>query len=266
MKLESTAKRLLLAGGLAALCHAAAGSAMAADMNVPVYKAPPAPIAYNWTGCHVGIQGGGAWGTSRHTQDDFREVAGFGLPLTNNFNVTGAVIGGTLGCDYQVNNWVIGAENDLSWTNKKGSGNLIPPFTPAANTAETNEKWLDTLRLRVGVAWDRWFVYGTGGAAFSQIGVNICSPLAVTCGSGSHTVTGWTAGAGVEYAFWNNWSVKIAYLYVDLGTSFFPEFQSRAVAGGNSFYLARDVKLTNNIVRAGVNYKFGWFAPAMAKY
>jgi outer membrane immunogenic protein len=263
MHLETITKRLLV-GGLAALCHTAAGGAMAADMNVPVYKAPPAPIAYNWTGCHVGIQGGGAWGTSRHTQNDFR-VGGFGLPLTDNFTVSGAEIGGTVGCDYQFNNLIIGIENDFSWTNKKGSGNLIPPFTPTANTFETNEKWLDTQRARVGVALDRWVVYGTGGAAFAQVGVNLCSPLSIGCESSSHSVTGWTAGAGVEYAFWSNCSVKLEYLYVDLGTSFFPELESRLAAGGNGATIARDVKLTNNIVRAGLNYKFDWFAPA-AKY
>ena len=183
-------KRSLLACGLAALSHVAAGSAMAADLEAPVYKAPPVPMAYNWSGCHVGIQGGGAWGTSKHTHHDSNPgvVGGFGLPLTNNFDVTGAVFGGTLGCDYQVNNWVIGVENDLSWTNMKGSSHLIPPFTPAANTFETNEKWLDTLP---STPWHRvgspWFLYGTGGVAFSRIGIHLCSPLAVTCGSASHT-------------------------------------------------------------------------------
>jgi outer membrane immunogenic protein len=256
-------KRSLLACGLAALSHVAAGSAAAADLEAPTYKAAPVPVAYNWSGCHVGIQGGGVWGTSKHTHHDSNPAVagGFGLPLTNNFDVTGAIFGGTLGCDYQFNNnWVIGIENDLSWSNMKGSSHLIPPFTPAANTSETNEKWLDTLRLRLGVAWDRWFLYGTGGVAFSEVGIRLCSPLAITCGTASHTVTGWTAGAGIEYAFWNNWSVKLEYLYVDLGTTFFPEIHEQ-----NGSFIARDVKLTSNIVRAGLNYKFDWFAPVAAR-
>jgi outer membrane immunogenic protein len=132
----------------------------------------------------------------------------------------------------------------------KGSANLIPPFL-TANTAETSEKWLDTLRLRAGVAWDRWFLCGTGGVAFSQVGVTICSPVAVACGSGSQRVTGWTAGAGSEFAFWNNWSVKLEYLYVNLGTTSFPEFQEP-----NGYYVARKVTLINNVVHAGLNYKF----------
>jgi outer membrane immunogenic protein len=229
----------------------------AADLKAPAYKAPPVPAAaQSWTGCHVGIEGGGAWGNSQHIQDDTQSPGGFGLPLTNDFGVTGALFGGTVGCDYQVNSWAIGLENDISWTNLKGSGNLIPPFTPATNVFETNEHWLDTLRLRIGLTWDRWFLYGTGGAAFSEVGINLCSPLAVACGSSSRTVTGWTAGVGAEYAFWRNWSAKVEYLHVDLGNPFFPEIQVT-----NGFYLARDVKLTNDIVRAGVNYKLDWFAP-----
>jgi len=227
---------------------------MAADLG-PITKAPPAPVAYSWTGCHAGAVAGGAWGSSQHIEDDTRRPAAFGLPLSNNFDVTGAVLGGTFGCDYQASGWVIGVENDISWTSVRGSGNLIPPLMPSANVFETKEKWLDTLRLRVGFTWDRWFLYGTGGAAFSDVGINLCSPRAVACGSSSQTVTGWTAGVGAEYAFWTNWSAKVEYLHVDLGTTFFP-----AIAEGSGSYLARDVKLTNEIVRVGVNYKFDWFA------
>jgi outer membrane immunogenic protein len=242
----------LVAAAAAVFPHISA----AADLKAPVYKAPPAPpapIAYSWTGCHAGIVGGGAWGSSQQISDDPR--VSVGLPLTNNFDVSGALVGGTLGCDYQVNRWAIGIENDISWTSLRGSGNLIPPLTPAANLFETNERWLDTLRVRLGYAWDRWFLYGTGGAAFSEVGVNLCSPLALSCGSSSKTVTGWTAGLGAEYAFANNWSAKIEYLHVDLGSTFFPEIVLQ-----NGFYGARDVKLTNEIVRAGVNYKFDWLA------
>jgi outer membrane immunogenic protein len=231
----------------------------AGDLDVPAPRAPLAPIAYTWSGCHVGVQGGGAWGTSKDTQDDPR-FRGFGFPMTDDFRLSGAEIGGTLGCDYQINNWVIGVENDISWTNKKGSAHLSPPFVPAADTAETNEKWLDTLRARLGLASDRWFMYGTAGVAFAHVGINLCSPFDVGCSSGSQTVRGWTAGAGVEYAFWSRWSVRLEYLYVNLGTSLFPELPAQRIGGGTVFFVARDVQLTNNIVRAGLDYKFDWFS------
>src|SRR5262249_61175048 len=81
--------------GLAMLWQAAAGSAMAADLT---YKAPPAPVAYNWTGCHVGFEAGGAWGSSQHIQDDTRPARGFGLPPSNPFDGSGALIRGPPRC------------------------------------------------------------------------------------------------------------------------------------------------------------------------
>jgi opacity protein-like surface antigen len=134
-----------------------------------------------------------------------------------------------------------------------GTTHLIPPFTPPTNILQTKEKWLDTLRLRAGYTSDRWFLYATGGAAFADVGINLCSPEAVACGSSSKTVTGWTAGVGAEYAFRKNWSAKLEYLHVDLGTTFFPE-----IVEPNGVYISRDVKLTHEIVRGGVNYKFDW--------
>jgi outer membrane immunogenic protein len=254
-KIVSASFAMMLAGVL---------SAKAADLKPRLLKAPPAPIGYSWTGCHIGIEGGGAWGTSRHTQADPARP-NFGLPLTDNFNVTGAMLGGTAGCDFQFSQWVLGAEGDLSWTNKKGSSHLIPPFNPAANTFETSEKWLDTLRARFGVAWDRWLLFGTGGLAIANETVDLCSPLALSCGSASQNVYGWTLGAGVEYAFSSNWSLKLEYLYVDLGKSHFPEILAPAVAGGLGFFQGRDVTLTNQIVRVGLNHKLDWFGHLMVK-
>jgi opacity protein-like surface antigen len=33
----------------------------------------------------------------------------------------------------------------------------------------------------------------------------------------AETLSGWTIGAGVEWAFYRNWSAKIEYLYTDVG-------------------------------------------------
>lgn len=241
------------APAVAALCVIVPCTAFAADLG-PITKAPPAPVAYRWSGCHAGIEGGGAWGSSQHIHEDPAQPVGFGLPLTNEFGVSGALVGVTLGCDYQVNRWVIGLENDISWTNLKGSANLIPPLLPPSNLFETSQKWLDTQRVRVGYAFDRWLVYGTGGVAFTEVRIDLTSFLFGTHGSSSQTVLGWTAGVGAEYAFWQNWSAKVEYLHADFGRTFFAEIP---VAGGA--FLARDVKLTNDIVRAGVNARFDWF-------
>ena len=113
-------------------------------------------------------------------------------------------------------------------------------------------------------AWDRVFLYGTGGAAFTDEQLVLCDPIAAGCVSPSKTVTGWVAGVGAEYAFWDNWSVKLEYLQAD---QYYPRATTPApFLNGSTFFAARNVTLTDDIVRVGANYKFGWGAPVVAKY
>src|SRR5450432_2415608 len=144
----------------AAVLGSGVGLGHAADLRMPV-KAPLAAVpVFSWTGCYVGVEGGGNWGRSQHTQDDpFVAAAAtvFGLNQTNGINLSGGIAGGTIGCNYQAGNFVFGLEDDFSWTNKRGTANLIPPFV-IADTATTSESWLGTFRGRAGYAWDRWFI------------------------------------------------------------------------------------------------------------
>jgi len=247
--------RLLIAS-LAALCAiAVARSASAADLPLPV-KAPPLPPAYSWSGFYLGIEGGGAWGRTQYTAADPGFPAFLGLPITNPFNVSGGLLGGTVGYNWQFSNWIVGAEGDLSWVSKSGTNNDILPFTPAW-TNTTKEMWLGTGRLRLGFTpADRWLVYATGG--FAVAGVEATVDAAATgAGIFSQTQTrwGWTVGGGVEAAINRNWSLKAEYLYVDLqnGTYFSPDI----VSAGQTI-ITRTVTLNNNILRAGINYKFDW--------
>jgi outer membrane immunogenic protein len=234
-------------------------SAFAADLPPAprVYAPPPAvvPPIFSWTGCYLGIEGGGSWGQSQHTAVG---PANAGLPINNSFNVDGGLFGGTVGCNYQISNVVAGIENDFSWTNASGTTNDIPPFNPAARST-TKETWLDTLRGRLGFAWDRFFFYGTGGAAFANEGVNVCGISG--CVSDSQTRTGWVAGVGGEWAAWTmpggTLTLKVEYLHADLGTGRFIN-PSVAFPGGGTI-VTRDVRLTDDIFRGGINWKFnGW--------
>ncbi len=227
-----------------------ATAASAADLGgkAPVYKSP---VMFSWTGCYVGVEGGAAWGRSKDTDADPANV-NFGLPINNGFDVSGGLVGGTVGCNYQLNNWVFGVENDISWTDVKGSAfDISPPFQNGA-TSQTSEKWLDTLRGRIGFAWDRALFYGTAGGAFASTTVQVCG--VITCVSDSQTRTGWVAGAGVEYAARDHVTLKLEYLHADFGTGTYIN-PSVVTAPGHTI-LTRDVPLTNDIVRAGVNYKF----------
>jgi outer membrane immunogenic protein len=231
------------------------GAANAADLGRPVYKAPPAPVAapYSWTGCYIGAEGGGGWGHARWKALTAADPADVGLTLTE-MNLSGGLAGGTIGCNYQfAGSWVVGIENDISWTNIKGDAFDIPPFnTNVLNTVE--QKWLDTLRGRIGYAWDRVYLYATGGAAFGRVTATAFDTGGSNASvSEDHTHIGWTAGAGVEWAFYDRWSVKVEYLHVDLGSKDY--FVPPQVVNGFTFQ-SREISVHDDIVRAGVNYKF----------
>ncbi|HEY5166843.1 MAG TPA: outer membrane protein [Pseudolabrys sp.] len=224
-------KKILLASvGLIALGVASASAAdiqrrQAMPARAPVYVAP----AYNWTGFYVGINGGGGWGHS-----DWSNPSG-----TADAKLSGSLVGGTLGYNYQVGQAVFGLEGDIDWSNIRGtaSNGLC-----AGTNCETRNSWLSTVRGRLGYAADRFMPYVTGGAAFGDI-------KATPVGSGSQTTTktGWTVGGGLEAALSGPWTAKVEYLYVDLGKG----SCGVAVCG-----TATDVNFRANIVRAGLNYRF----------
>jgi len=237
-------KRNVFAAAAAALAFAS-GSALAADLptKAPVYKAQQA--YYGWTGCYIGVAGGGAWGRSTH------DLTG-GATDTGPFNVSGGLVGGTLGCNWQgSSNFVLGVEGDGSWVNKRGD--LPNPATPNF-ISETREHWLATVRARVGVTFDRALVYGTGGFAVGGVeALSTNTNTGVTI-SEDKTRTGWTAGGGIEYAFSPAWSAKVEYLYVRFSKEAY--FTPPPVGG----FTARDnVALNDHIVRFGLNYRFGGY-------
>jgi outer membrane immunogenic protein len=237
------------------------GAASAADMAVkaPVQALPP-PV-YSWTGCYIGAEGGGAWGRSR------TRLAATGEPFQDPFDVSGGVVGGEWGCNYQFGKIVIGYEGDFSWSNKKGSafdgltaGNPLIPIT-------VEERWISTQRGRLGWAWDRTLLYVTGGVAFADARWSgaLLPPAFAPAFTASDTAhfTGGVVGVGVEFAITNNWTVKGEYLYTDLGSSTICNATCATPFGP---FAARNVSLTDNIVRVGVNYKWNWAAPVVAKY
>ena len=238
--------------GTLALATIATNPLLAADLPARTYKAPPmmAPAAATWSGCYVGIEGGGAWGSSRHSAAMAPFLAG--QPITNSFGLSGGLIGGTVGCNYQIDSWVFGVENDISWTSFRGTGTSLAPFTPQVSS-RTDEKWLDTLRGRVGFSWDRALIYGTAGVAFAGVAAGACSNVTGACLTNTQTRTGWVVGAGVEYAVWENLSLKLEYLHADFGNGRY--FNTPGLLGPVTI-ITRDVKLTNDLVRVGVNWRF----------
>ena len=202
--------------------------------------------------------------------------------------MSGFIGGGQIGYNYQLNNFVLGLEADIDGATGRGSSSVVLSndifIFPQATQSSQSLDWLGTLRGRFG--WtpvDRLLIYATGGlafgqstASFSEYNVVAFPPVGVYVSSKRNV--GWTVGGGLEYALpgeFSNWSIKVEYIYYDLGYSTGTTYYSNQYqdpATGNYFpessSLSGKVLHNGNIVRAGLNYKFNFGAPApvVAKY
>jgi outer membrane immunogenic protein len=228
----------------AAILFLAAGrSALAGDFPAPSTPPPWRAVIYNWTGLYLGINAGSGTGTSNWSDG----VVG----TTGNFPISGSLVGGTIGASYQIGEYVFGIEGDDAWTHLHGSsgstcGDLAAVVAPPFG-CETKSKWLATVRGRVGYAFDRVLLYGTAGAAFGNVQTGLIPPTTFD----SSSQAGWAVGGGIEFAFAANWSAKVEYLFVDLPNGTCTTALSCGGAAGSI------ATLNENIVRVGVNFKFG---------
>jgi outer membrane immunogenic protein len=212
------------------------------------------------------------------------------VPAVLGTNPKGGLVGGQVGYNYQFGSWVAGLEADLDWTNIAGSGVAvvgpvaivvgIPQTVAGAGTADERLRYFGTVRGRLGyLIANPLLVYATGGLAYGQINSNTvvtnsligpCGPACVfNPGAGSTTTTkaGWTVGGGLEYLLGSSWTVKAEYLYYNLGSTsyavgplvstFGPGFPAATIG-----VQANTADFKGNIVRVGLNYKFGnYYAP-----
>jgi outer membrane immunogenic protein len=277
-----------------------AHSALAADMAVKAPPPPPAPI-YSWTGWYGGFNIGGTWGDDpisvSTTNLGFCPIgicsggaataaaSAQGTSGVFSGGTSGVIGGGQFGYNWQFNSSVVaGFEADIQGigANKATSLNSanfglvgFPGVSVTTNLSVSKEvDWLGTLRGRLGwVAAPSLLVYGTGGLAYGGVktNTNVTSSLigfgpgvllnpSTTSGT-SQTRTGWTAGGGFEWMWTRQWSVKLEYLYYDLG-----RVTNNALLVDPLFgfavpnYFVNNVqtstRFNGNIVRVGVNYQF----------
>jgi outer membrane immunogenic protein len=213
--LAASAMALLTAGG------ARAADAVVEEPPVPVEQAP----IFTWTGGYIGLQGGYAW-----TKPE-ADVDAFGLD-----DVSSGMFGGYAGYNWQYGPWVFGAEGDINgvWNDKSLTFAGPPPVTVDIGT-----DWLASLRARTGYAFDRTLFFVTGGVAWTKASADFTT-LGVTFDN-SDTLTGWTLGGGVEYAFTDNWIGRAEYRYYDFGNVDGPtalgsvDFQSQTLTVGVAY-------------------------------
>jgi outer membrane immunogenic protein len=240
----------LMVGSIAIVALAAA-PVMAADMSVVKTKVPKEPpfVVYNWTGFYIGIQGGGGW--SRVAQTDARPFS------SDTYNGTDGLIGGTLGFNAQFDRVVLGLEADGSGSWVKGYTIGTDPVSGNCGGAPprcfSNLQSLATFRARAGVTMDNVLPYLTAGLAVGSLhGEDGDIAANGAFGAGTKTVVGWTAGFGVEAMFNQIWSLKVEYLYVDFGNR---AIFNDSVAG---VIFPENLRYTANLLRAGLNYRFGY--------
>ena len=222
-------KRLAILLATAAI----ATPALAADV---VYQEPPAPAPVSiepvtqtttWTGLYVGAQAGVAFGNSDNgaSFNTSNGTGGSGIFNGDDSN-SGFIGGGTIGYDYQMGNFVVGALADINYIDASESRSYT---TGLGNTFTTNSdiNYLGTVRAKLGYAMDNVLVYGTGGLAYAGLDNSMTSP-SNTSGefagysfnqSSDDNDVGYTVGAGVDFMATQNISFGVEYLYTNLGSN-----------------------------------------------
>ena len=242
---------------LAASAFALSGvTALAADL--PIRAPAPAPLLalapFSWNGFYVGLHAGYGW--TRGDTVGIHSIGGGGAFLGNigSADPKGFLGGGQIGYNFQYGSIVYGIEGDASFTRRSASATgafIVPPITV---TVRERENWFGSIRGRLGVAADRFLFYVTGGVGFTNVRssgtVFAAVPGSPFNVSQSKTRIGWVGGAGVEYAFTNNFTARVEGLYYDVRkyrvstNKFF----------GNSVFT--EATPSHALVRLGVNYKF----------
>ncbi|WP_413992720.1 outer membrane protein [Labrys okinawensis] len=215
-----------LAIALASAALLSTTSAFAADLA----PAPVEPVAvitpYNWTGFYIGVHAGVDIGQGKVDGADF--------------NTTGFIGGAHAGYNYQFEGpWVVGLETDIDYSSFSKS-ETVTDGAGGVFRAKFKNEWQGSTRARVGYAFDRFLPYITGGVAYGDEKIS-----GLGGGSNSDTRVGWTAGAGLEYAIYDNWLVRGEVRYVDLGSHNFN------IAGTR-----HKTRFDSTNITLGVSYKF----------
>ena len=260
-------RRSLIVTGLAAtLCIGLGATAFAKTKHHPPPPPPPPPPAWSWAGPYIGANLGYSWGSSNVNASFINSATG-ALVSTGSTTVhpDGVIGGGQIGYNWQFGNWVPGLEADIQGSGEQGSGTIICPTLCSVNgpvTVSITEKleWFGTVRGRLGwTVTPETMIYATGGLAYGELNDsgNISDGVTTTGFNFSKTSAGWTAGGGVESHLTGNWTWKIEYLFLTLdepsGTVATPIIP---VVRAPPVNVTFDPIFTDNIIRAGLNYKW----------
>ncbi|MGC1862961.1 MAG: outer membrane beta-barrel protein [Methylocystis sp.] len=253
--------------------------------DLPSRKGSPAfaasPVG-SWNGLYLGLNGGYAWNGDSATNFNYTGSGGGfvalsaagALPTGFNLSNNGFMGGGQIGYNYRISDTLVaGVESDLEgMAVGVSAANWFAASPITYVQGVRSQHTFGTVRGRAGfLVTPTLLVFGTGGLAYGEADLSAAwfSPKLKPILNAGGTAygyqdmrTGWTGGGGVEWMFLPKWSAKVEYLYYDLGTATTTPLQAVYGAKGlfsNASYQAR---FNGDVVRAGVNYHFGWGAPA----
>jgi outer membrane immunogenic protein len=242
-------KKIILSTVLAGIGSTAA---LAADLGARTYTKAPAMMesVASWTGFYIG--GDAGYGFNGSSSGVTTNIAGL-LPLAYEAKLKGGFGGGFVGYNYQIQQFVIGIEGDWQGASVRGtsaqgfvtnSGGVV--FGPYVETSKVKD--FGSLRGRLGVTFDRLMVFGTAGWALGGFSTTYSFNGSPFLTSDHRTTDGWSAGAGLEYAFASNFLGRVEYRHTDLGKAAFSSPAVNQIEQGNS------VKFDD--IRLGLAYKF----------
>jgi outer membrane immunogenic protein len=260
-------KRIL---GTVIVTAALTAPGLAADLGARTTytKAPVVAPVSNWSGFYFGGNLGYGWGKGN---TDFSFLPSPALFEADNTTLgartTGITGGAQAGYNWQMGSLVTGLEADIQGSDIKGSAHAVPTLNGTAVegsllSSEAKLSWFGTVRGRAGVTvTPDLLLYGTGGLAYGHVDASANSQFFDTGilqseypASVSKTKVGWTAGAGAEWMFARNWSAKLEYLYVDLGSE--SAIRDAVPVIDPQFKVGYTWRFRENIARVGVNYHF----------
>ena len=268
-------------GGLAGWALVfSAFAANAADLpgtfSPPIWSPPIlAPRPFGWTGCYVGGHLGGAWNNGTVFSDQgnglFTAYSGENHSWTAD-SKSSFIGGGTFGCNFQpIGAVVLGIEGEAGFMKLEGSAidNTFRTTSDVLGSAKIGD-WYAMITPRLGYAWDRALLYVKAGVAFVPVQASIvdsCLSIAAGCNNGvistagSHTLTTYTVGGGLEWAFSDQWSVKGEYMFIGLGnnrslTTCGPARTAVGTVPGGDFCFSHEFRDVQTF-KIGLNYLFG---------
>ena len=227
--------------------------ASAADLPARTYSKAPAYIApvYNWTGIYIG----GHLGASFNSGTSFTPAIA-GVPFTESGDDAGFLGGGQIGADYQfAPNWLVGIEGQISGL----SNNERTVSNPVAGFFRDKNDWIASVTGRLGYTWGPGLIYAKGGVAFrDNNGLGVFTPAGVPVPfTTDRNDTGYTVGGGFEYLFAPAWSAKVEYQYYNFDNTTIATPLLGTIGSYNSEI---------HTVKVGLNYRFNWGGPVVAKY